>query len=184
MCVSKLPHRTSNSPCAVRILRYNRGATTVYTELEEMHLRLNFPAGITGVGEKKPIFRSSPGVLKISRTSPFIRLVTLPDASSAQPAPLEPLSRCLPPLRKWTREYSRLFPSSQTRAQGYRLGDNNNPYETALGITALDRHLRTTLKGEYLKKIKKTTITASFNYRLEITTHPRDPAKCGHRNSY
>lgn len=38
-------------------------------------------------GERKPMFQSSPDVLKIPSTSPFTRLVTVPDASWAQPGP-------------------------------------------------------------------------------------------------
>lgn len=41
---------------------------------------------------------SSPEVLKISLTSPFICLVTVPDASSAPPGPPDLLNRRLPPL--------------------------------------------------------------------------------------
>lgn len=49
-------------------------------------------------GWREPVFPSGPDALKISLPSPFIGLVTVPDASSAPPGPPDLLHRHLPPL--------------------------------------------------------------------------------------
>lgn len=48
--------------------------------------------------------RSSPDQLKISSTSALVRLVTVLDASSAQPGPENLLHHRLPPLRNWIKK--------------------------------------------------------------------------------
>lgn len=83
---------------------------------------------------------SSPEALKISLTSPFICLVTVPDASSAPPGPPDLLNRRLPPLV----DRDRAFPGGSAMPQMTNRVTSRS--DTAVGEKASDGHRKKTWK--------------------------------------
>lgn len=115
-CVGfKATHQIRCSPVPTRVLKYQTEADCVDTDLERMSAQLPL-SGSRWAGENRR-FRAAL-TAKNTLTSPFTdwsRLVTAPDASSAQPGPQHLLSHCLPPRHHWTETEHPLVSPPQTR---------------------------------------------------------------------